>query len=462
MMNSFYSLIPKLKGIEFVKAKELLGMVAEASKCGECANFWELCRILRNASIDERNKMFSQWIARVVSLKLPKEIDPYIKALFTNNTEEARKIGETISPLLGLLVSSEHNQKLKHEKVPEFFNEKKFKYGTQEITGGDVWMLLTTKFDQLSKYDFPKIIIFALFFFYGGYSDLTLAITNFKKFNTLQNDKKADRIMAFLSVYDKPKIEKSDILMVSKLLPPVDAFFFLKLFSVIDDVKLNDSIFTSAANNAAYVLIKKGSWEYAVAIYNTVDQEEKAKLVMEQNSSTELEMTNNELRLIEEIKVPEDDLLEAKAKKAFYECQFARDNEKLDKIASAIDLSFNAKNIEQAHYLLFNEYIPLMSELGEDMLRAIQYVDVFEAHPLGQAIKSDVDVLKCVSMALNEEAIPAALLETVSNKLREGWGTFAFRREICSLLLHQNVDLKYIDGIDAVPKDEFKSNLEKH
>ena len=77
-------------------------------------------------------------------------------------------------------------------------------------------------------------------------------------------------------------------------------------------------------------------------------------------------------------------------------------------------------------------------------------------------MQSNIKILEIVSDAVNGQTISADNVRFIAQKLENKWGTLAFRRDICSLLLQQKDTAPYLANVDAVPKDELYSILAKN
>ena len=468
-MNTYYlNLIPELKNIEYKSkfvAKEILSKLKDNTGHSFSFLFWRLCSILYLTETDEeRLDQFEKWLVSAVSISLPTEkIDPFLKAIFTNNRQQYQILSQEYSPYLPVLMPRAKTNRFSNSEIPDYFKSKKFSYGSKEITGEDVWKLLTNDINVLEKYNLPWILLFALYFWYCAEipENISHTINAFCALQISQNKEKRNEnnpiyhLLNYYSQYEK------DFSKIITSLTHIDAFFFLNIFTAIEEKPVNHKQFCYVANNAAAVLVNKKHWEYAVVVYNIIGETEKAQLIIQVNSSANLEMTENEKNLIENLNVSEQNVLQAKANKAAYVYQFLSGKDKLNAIGTAIDLSFAAENYNQAYYLIFKEYIPLMSELGDDMLKALQWADLFKGQTFTKEMDEDIKALQIISNATNGMQISQNDLEFIASKMEQKWETFSLRRDVCSLLLQQEDSANYLKNVDAVPRDELVSVLAK-
>ena len=473
MNDNYLNLIPELKKIEHTSkfiAKKVLSQLTEFTGQYSSALFWKLCSILYLIhSEEEKLHKFKQWLLTAVTLNLPSEqkIDPFLKAVFTNNTEQIRIHGQEISQYITVLSYRSNVNPYSTTDVPQYFKDISYNFSDKQITGEDLWHLLTNDINPMEKYNLPWIVLLGLYFWYCTETpfDISQAINAFCATRISRNNREhrndSNAIYYLLNYYSH---NENNFINILSSLQHVDAFFFLNIFTAIESRPVDHKEFVFAANNAAYTLIQRKKWEYAALVYDIIGETDKMKAIIAQNASPALEMDEHEQNLVR-MGIPEQNLLQGKMNKASYNYQFFSQQETLGQLGTAIDIAFATGDITQAHNLIFNEYIPLMSELGEEMLRALQWVDLFKdrTSTLSPEMVEDVDVLGCVSKAVNGVLLSQNELDFVCRKLGEKWETFSFRREISSLLLEQNGAAQLLERyhVDAVPQDELSSVLAK-
>ena len=469
MNLNYLNLIPQLKNIEYKSkfvAKEILSQLKELTGQSTSFLFWRLCAILYLAETDEeRLDQFEKWLITAVSTALPVEkIHPFLKAIFTNNRQQYQILAHEYSQFLPILTPRAKSNRFTTNQIPEYIKTQIFQYGEQEISGEDLWKLLTNDISVLEKFNMPWIVLFGLYFWYCAEipANISHTINAFCALPISQNNRKKRNdtnslyhILNYYSQYEK------DFSQIIASLSHVDAFFFLNIFTAIEEKPVNHKQFCYVANNAAAVLVNKKHWEYAAVVYNIIGETEKAQLLIQQNSSTGYDMTNNEKNLSENLSVNEQNILQGKANKAAYTYQLLSGNEKLNALRTAIELCFAAEDINQAYYLIFKEYIPLMSELGDDMLSALQWAEQFKDKGLSKEMENDIRVLQIISNATNGMRLSQNDLQFIGSMLEQKWETFSFRRDVCSLLLQQEEAANYLQNVDAVPRDELVSILAK-
>ena len=128
--------------------------------------------------------------------------------------------------------------------------------------------------------------------------------------------------------------------------------------------------------------------------------------------------------------------------------------EKIGKLEEAVDLNMELERWNDAHRLIFEEYIPLMTLLGMNSTKKVYvWCMVLIGHLDGDDERTDCFVIDAMRRVDAGEILREEEIEKIADVFRDRWGTFALRREICKELLNQPNAANYLQDVDACPKD---------
>lgn len=294
-------LLEKLYDISYVSAKELLHEIADLPMESNLKLFWKLACILYDDEQDQIQNNFNKWVCEAVHDTIPFDCHPFLRALFLNDTEGKIKEAKKIHPEFQLVFYSSKKNIKDAKKVPPFLQNKSFKYGRESIPGSSVWALIMGDTTQILSLKLPWVFLFTLHFWNSGNE-----ISSF--YDTMKSENKnheQDPIYLLMKYYSKiyPPND-GDILLadIASLLPPLDMFFFLKIFQAIDNNVSENSI-SLALNIVQYQLIQMDYLDESIDLLsnNTKDsgQDKFIFQLAQYISSPEPKLTKTEKHMIE-------------------------------------------------------------------------------------------------------------------------------------------------------------------
>lgn len=306
-----HDLVPLLKNlydISYKSAKDLLHEIASLEMETSLKLFWRLACILYDDDQDELQNNFNEWIHEAIRDIVPKESEchPFIHALFLNDTEKLIKAANKINPYLALIFDSPTKKIEIAKKVPSILKDKNFKYGENTIPGAAVWALIMGDVSQILTLKLPWVLLFTLHYWNSDESISSSLLTAFQSFcdtnKFIIQDNEQDPIFLLLKYYSIDHATNSadkKLADVASLLPPLDMFFFLKMFKAMDHNVSENSI-SLALNIAEYQLIQMDCLEETVDILNnhTKDSSQEILQLAQYVASPEDQLTKIEKYMI--------------------------------------------------------------------------------------------------------------------------------------------------------------------
>ncbi|EAX92607.1 hypothetical protein TVAG_178840 [Trichomonas vaginalis G3] len=449
--DTLAGIVPRLSGLGYADAKQILGEIPAKSMRDESHMFWDLFNIMYNS--ENKQTDLTLWLESVTKCLIPTSCDPFIRALFTHDSKTYLSLGQEISEFILLITSTKFNKMT--VQIPDFLSEKSFQFGPIKIKGEDIWNMLISKLDSMLKYNLSWILIFAIHYWYCSETDDIE--TCFKQFSlisdkNLEVEENNDPIYHLLRKYSNENIS---IVQICNILQPLDAYAFASIASVLFKEQIQQNILNNLVNNAAADLITNDLWEYSSSLYMSRGLNMEGNFVITKFCNPLIQMNENEKRLVEDLKIPEDALYMAKAMKASYIALLYTSKDKLEKLSTAIDLCFLAHNTATAYKLVFNEFLPLAIELGVPIQEIAHWSQPFKSHPFDPTFADHLAVLDVISGLPYDPA-------NISRILANEWSTFAVRREVAKIMLKNPVNAQFLQNVDAAPKLEILSNLAQH
>jgi len=458
ILQKMAELIPLLKDITYSSAKKLLGDISNVKQGSSEANFWTLFSLLWSSNDDDTiQSEISKWLRESINDTIPTDCDPFIRALFLHD-ESVFSIGASISPYIPLVLSGGKIPKDVPISVPSFLSSSVYKFGTLYIPGKAIWELINGNFDEIEAIDLDTLLSFALYMWYCvGNNDLKSAILLFtgkRKYDGLS--KKSDPIFLLLRYFASSDVSISSI---SSSIPPIDSLFFTVVFSALISKALSNMEIRFVLNLLSSQLFAVDLWGYSAGAYYQFGLIDECSYVIDSHCSDSILLSFNESVLTKSFGFEEKKVYYSKSKKLMYFSYLLPKNEaRLEHIAKAIDLALKAEAIDLAHDSLFSHYIPLMSYLGIQDLKALEWSEKLSIHSFQG--KMFVDVFMMVSLKkMIQDDFSNLDIQKIASHLRNGWGNFPLRREICARLLTHPGACQFLEGIDALPMDDYLAAL---
>lgn len=453
--ESMAEMIPKIKDLDYEGAKNLLKEIENAHKNSSLQSFWSISSILWAGDFTaDQHDILSEWLQESIKPHLPKKRDDFLTALFTNNREEARRLGGLRSPYIPLLLSSPANRDRNIDDIPDFMLTLTLSTGTRQIPGKTIWALLSGDIKPILEFKLNWILVFALHYWYCFEDiDIKSAFTDFCNIDDkfLRKQEKNDPVFGVFKYYSQ---NDNSLLDIASQLPPLDSFFFLSILDQLLKNNTNDAAL--AIKPCVEHLVSVEKWEYAAGILAMMNLDDDLKHLLEMKCDETNIITHKERMLIDTFGIPEPLLIESKANRLVYCAKFEKKSDVvLDQYAMAIDTCINT-NIEMAHHIIFDLYIPLMTYLGTGDKRLNKWASVLvQQIPNSGKMQTDIFMIDAMRRVNEGENLLRSDVEKIGKELENGWGTFALRRHLCSLFMKQEGAFHAFYHVDAVPKDEL-------
>lgn len=463
--------------------------------------FWELINeYIIQQKFNDKEEFFRNWLAEYIknnSEILPQNTDPFIKALFTHDIEEACALGSKISPYLPAIIRTPPIANTPKEDKPQFLIGKKFQYGSNTIAGEDIWSLLVGDIKPfISSQDVILgehwILPFAIQVWYSNDQSLYQAFGNFsllqegKSWTIKMSQDPLYWLLAYVLVNDS---ENAFPNMLSVMKDKTEAFIFAVLCKQVNSsvLVISNPIYNITLMACLRELEAKYSWDCAASVLLLL-QESMQELshaldnLLQRNVFISSTLTcyehfasnpfYEELNLrkknsngivypsLEEVDVNEKIIYSAKGEKCLYLSGVGTPRQEdfnyiLQLIINAVENFVKANNYQRALDSVI-AYLNFVVETGIGFEKLENWVRKLE--PLKET--NDMIVLEAlIQSTKTEKTLSTELLERTKNILEEKWGNFKLRRMVCSVLIKKDDAYKYLANVDAVPKDEYISKL---
>jgi hypothetical protein len=103
---------------------------------------------------------------------------------------------------------------------------------------------------------------------------------------------------------------------------------------------------------------------------------------------------------------------------------------------------------------LFENYVPIMTELGEGEEHAFAFA-LRLMDCVSPENREDCVLMDAVRRAAGGGRLDFGEVHMIGKKLKEGWQSFALRRRICGILMDQAGAYAALSTVDAVPIGEL-------
>ena len=459
-------------------------------------------KAIKNGKEFDLNKQIDQIVSKILEIGA----DPEIKYFVTNSKEE---ISKSLNPndipyIDSILYAPPQPGLIPISDTPEHLKNKSFKIPIvgklepKEIEAKYFWYLLHGDIDYFMKLDYYEfyqnysipywIIPFCMFKYYspnpGNFNDMfarfAVEILHENTKECMLNDPLYYLIMAILK--KKNGLPSDDV--VSKIMYNIKNKFeayilisLMKIENIIDITQeLQDIVLFNCLNyfeqeklpwNLTFCVLKKEKKKY---IYRQFLNE---KIIPSENLSDE------EKALLfpfgkRMFKIKEDEIYEIKGEKLI--AGYIRAINKPDQVVEfhqGINCLLKAKKFNRVIEILSGYYLRYVTETGEGDEFLIRLFNELMLAAKDNDLKIDDEslndsllILKAVVNCLKN--IPGSLDhseflkvgEILRNEVKQGtaskkpWKSFALRRMVCSILVTQDKWIDYLQGADAVPKDE--------
>lgn len=426
------------------RAWDLIGQMIEAHRGTDLESFWSLCKLVWSPDGGDR-----AWLRAAVERIIPARCHPFLRALLTNDRDALAAESREISQFLSVVCAAPIGDRLSDLPVPEFLTGKEFEFDGVKCSGDIVWAALTGRAKAVRPLGMDWLAVFALHFWYGVEdTDLVSAFHTFYSGDIITSTHN-DPMLSLLTCHCEGEGRYLD---VSVCLPPVDGYVFEHLARVLSG---GPEVGPASLMRCVQRLIEDGMWPQGVALLSWEGHEEKAQQLVTMFCSPGREVVDGERRLLDEVWYPREKLLEAKIAKLNYVMELsATKKEKIGKLEEAVDLNMELERWDDAHRLIFEEYIPLMTLLGMNSTKKVYvWCMVLIGHLDGDDERTDCFVIDAMRRVDAGEILREEEIEKIADVFRDRWGTFALRREICKELLNQPNAANYLQDVDACPKD---------
>ena len=434
--------------VSYVRARDLLGEIVAARQGTDLESFWSLCALLWTGVGDD-----GAWLRLAVSRLLPEACDPFLVAFFTHDVPALMAHSEEISKFLKVVCAAPVGDRVRNVPVPPFLLDRKFRLNGCMCSGEIVWKVLTGNVSAVKSLGLCSLVAFALHFWYNSEdSDLVSAFHTFCALDVVENTKN-DPILALLMCHCEGVGSFADI---GFCLPAVDGYIFehfARVFKDSSDVQLESVLM------CVQKLVDCGQWPQAVAILSREGQTQRAQQLVGIWCFAGKEMMDDERRLLDEAWYDRQLLIQAKIAKLAYLLEMNKSKrDKIRMVEESIDLNMELGRWNNSHQLIFEEFIPLMTEIGENSIRRVyEWCSVLKGQLDGEDQQVDCFIIDAMSRVEAGERLLDHELEKIKERLLSRWGTFALRREMCRELLKQPDAAQYLQFVDACPKDYLTS-----
>ena len=353
-------LLEKLYSLSYRSAKELLHEIDSLNMETALKLFWRLACILYDDEQDKLQSNFDSWIHEAIHDVVPNDCDEFLHALFLNDINEKIRLAQNISPELAFVFVSPTRKIEDAKNVPSFLNDRHFKYGENTIPGSAVWALIIGDISHFFSLNLPWIFLFTLHYWNSDDSIKSSLLTAFLSFTKATQSKikihEQDPIYLLMKYYsrDFPQNYADKILSdIASLLPPLDMFFFLKIFQAMNHDVSENSI-TLAMNIAQYQLIQMDCLIESIDILNnhTKDSSQEILQLAQYAASPERGLNKVERHLIKNCSNVLDKkyVYFFKGSKAQILQEVFNDNKTLDYAGRATDFFLEAAGISQSKH----------------------------------------------------------------------------------------------------------------
>ncbi|OHT02098.1 hypothetical protein TRFO_07293 [Tritrichomonas foetus] len=462
---------------------------------------------LIEAKRDKHEFSLDAWLKEVSGQILPLGTDKEIEYFVTHNSNELARLANKSqdTPYLNPAIFTSPRPDLTvFDDIPDHYKSKKFRFpslaGSESnpslIPGEHLWALIHGDPEYFIKYDYSNyfldessipywIIPFALYRWYSPNNNSF--IKKFAEFGALPLHPSTikciqkDPLFYFLMSHVKESHNLSTNDSLASLAATLqDKFEAYCLITLINDEGfitmssiMHDNIINCCIN---YLAQQKISWTMSAFLLQKEQRKQQLQLLLEEECISIENLSEQEKKATKpfgnengRFKIDADQIFEIKGEKLIFRAVRCFNMEQhMQEFSAGIQCLFSARKYERIIQILANYYLSMMAEFGQGHKELIKWVNEIEnvkseiqnLNDQNSELSESYTILKVFSVCLSQNSSQISkddeiLFEKAGNILRKEWKSFNVRRLVCSAMIHYIPEwLMYLDGVDAIPKDE--------